>query len=175
MIDRAVNAFLAERFLNEFVPRPPEEEDNWYSWNTSNWGTKWDVGNKHDDIDRSDPNTVDLRFDSAWSPPVEAYRRLTELGFDVSASYYESGMAFVGEYTSDGDEDHYEIPQTADEVENVIPPHLDEQWGISEYMRDCEADESWDDEEDEDDENLEIDLGEPSEEDNDSETEEDTK
>jgi len=23
------------------MPRPKEEEDNWYHWNIDNWGTKW--------------------------------------------------------------------------------------------------------------------------------------
>lgn len=148
MIERAVAAYGAERLFSEFVPRPPEQEDNWYSWNTENWGTKWDTGNSHDEIDRSDPHTVELTFDSAWSPPIQFYRRLTDLGFTVRASYYEPGMAFCGEYTSDGDDDYYSIPETADEVREMIPQHLDEEWGISEWMADAEAENSDDGDED---------------------------
>ena len=25
------------------VPRPYKEDNNWYSWNCANWGTKWDA------------------------------------------------------------------------------------------------------------------------------------
>ena len=148
MIERAVAAFTAERFLNEFIPIPDSEKDeNWYAWCCDNWGTKWDVGRKDGGITEVDENTVTLDFDSAWSPPLTAYETLTNLGFTVNATYYEPGMAFCGEYTSDDGDSCYQIPQTADEVIDTIPAHLDEEWGISEYMRDCEAEQEYEDDE----------------------------
>lgn len=72
---------------------------NWYDWKVSNWGTKWDV--TLDNIHLSHGDTVlSATFDSAWSPPVEAYAKLAELGFEIEAKYHEPGMAFAGEWTN---------------------------------------------------------------------------
>ena len=60
-----------------------------------------------------------LSFNTAWSPPIGFYEKMTELGFDVTAFYLEEGMGFVGkysnedgdeEYTFDGSEDLEDIP-----------------------------------------------------------------
>lgn len=175
-IDRAIAAFTADKFLNTFIPRPVEEEDNWYSWNIQNWGTKWDVGGREDQVERIDPNTVKFTFDSAWSPPVRSYETLTENGWVVDATYYESGMAFVGEYDSIHGDNYFEIPQTADEVVDAIPEHLDEEWGISSYMRACEEEAAEFEEENEDDEENQEILPQDAElEDTDEDDEEDPK
>lgn len=151
MITRAITAFKQERLLNEFIPQPADTGDSWYVWCVDNWGTKWDVGRKDGDgITSSDSNSVSFDFDSAWSPPIRAYEKLMQQGFDVHATYYEPGNNFVGEF--DGSDDCYEIPETADEVADEIPKHLDEEWGISEYMRDCEEELEEDSDEDEDEE-----------------------
>jgi hypothetical protein len=120
----------------------------WYDHNVSQWGTKWDVSADH--IERVDANTVTLSFESAWAPPVEAYARLEELGFEVEAFYYEPGMAFVGKY-ADGDDDCYEYGgYTSSTVRDAIGEELDDYFGISESMAD------WESEQEE--ENLDIDL-----------------
>ena len=82
------------QLFNSVMPRPVEEEENWYDWNVANWGTKWDVS--FDSIERVNPNTVQASFDSAWAPPTVAYERLIDLGFYVKAYYYEPGMCFAG-------------------------------------------------------------------------------
>lgn len=156
MLDRAQKALEVDKFFNEFIPMPAEESENWYSWNTTNWGTKWEASVSSDSIER-DGNSISASFDTAWSPPVEAYRQLTDLGFEIRATYYEPGMGFVGEYTSEDDDDYYDISGDSDWVEENIPMHLNEEYGIAEGMRDWEAEQD----EEEEDENLE----EPSEED----------
>ena len=111
---------------------------DWYDWNVANWGTKWDF--TLENVDRPDPNTLTAAFDSAWSPPVEAYRRLEELGFEIEAMYYEPGMAFCGSYTTEFGEDTYEIGgETADTVRDAIGAELDDYFGISESMAEWEA------------------------------------
>ena len=63
------------------------------------WGTKWadyDVDLIVDD--RSDANpSIKIRCNSAWSPPVEGYRKLTEiLPIAVVLSYQDEGYGYVG-------------------------------------------------------------------------------
>jgi hypothetical protein len=77
-------------------------------------------------------------FDSAWAPPVRAYEKLEELGFRVEAHYYEGGMAFAGTY-ADGCDDEVNLEgMTADEIE-LDYPELYDCFGISESIREYEA------------------------------------
>lgn len=142
-ISRAVEAFQRGELMNEFVPLPKDQEENWYDWHISNWGTKWDVGGKdYDSPDVSeDGRTVSMNFDSAWSPPTTWYERMEAQGFGVSAMYYEPGMAFAGIY-SNGYDDYYEFANvSSDEVADMIPQDLDEYFAISETMAEYEDDE----------------------------------
>jgi hypothetical protein len=62
---------------------------------------------------------------------------MEELGFDVDARFYESGMGFVGRYR-DGFEETFEIAGDSKWVEENIPSDLNEEFGISEYMSEWE-------------------------------------
>lgn len=141
MIDRAVAALKEGKFLNEFIPMPPEllESEEWYGWAVNNWGTKWDVDGEV--LERDDPNTLYTKFDSAWSPPIQAYGRLIELGFEIEAYYNEPGMAFCGSYTGAGDEEFDDYIEysgwSADKVRTEIP-ELDERFCISEWLEECQ-------------------------------------
>lgn len=112
---------------------------DWYDFCTSRWGTKWDV-DAYDpaDVAVDQYNSISFGFDSAWSPPVGVYEALVEQGFTVEAMYYEPGMAYCGVW-QDGCDDHYDIGgMSADEVEDMLPQHLNENFGISETMREYE-------------------------------------
>ena len=105
---------------------------DWYNWNIANWGTKWDFA--LDNVERQDPNTVSAAFDSAWSPPITAYERLLELGFEIEAFYYEPGMCFVGKWV-DGEDECFEYGgRTSETVRDYIGEELDDYFGISEEM-----------------------------------------
>lgn len=78
---------------------------NWYEWCVSKWGTKWDI-----DLDQSclDGDTITMNEDTAWSPPIEFYRHMEHLGFEVEATYNEEGVGFYGSYSNGCDnEEHY--------------------------------------------------------------------
>ena len=140
MIARAERAFNEGKLLAEFIPNKGDPE-SWYEHNIANWGTKWDVGGDDTHCER-DGNTLQLGFDSAWSPPTAAYTVLEELGFTVKATYWEPGMAFCGIY-EDGDDDYYEYGNmSADEIEYFLPAELLD-LGIADDVR------SWQDEQDE--------------------------
>jgi hypothetical protein len=161
MIAKAATALKEGDFLQTFVPVPAElleatasfgdeyEAQNkanvekygyasWYDFCVNEWGTKWDVQAYDEANVFNDGLTLTVGFDSAWSPPVEAYRKLEELGFEVDAMYYEPGMGFCGEYVNGSDET-YDIPGTSDEVSECIPDRINDAFCIAENMADWES------------------------------------
>lgn len=167
MIQRAKEALDRGEFLSEFIPVPKELTDtmsgsygdadkqaaleaqtraniekygygNWYDYCVGEWGTKWDVGEQGNTDVHPEGKMLHTSFDSAWSPPINAYYKLEQLGFRVNAQFYEGGMAFAGTY-SDGNCDDFSLEgMTADEIEQNYP-ELDECFGISESIREYEA------------------------------------
>jgi hypothetical protein len=172
MIERAKAAFADGKFLNEFIPIPeslhivagsvPVDEEeahetqksaniaahghkDWYDFCVAEWGTKWDVGGGDASVNDIEGGLM-LGFDSAWAPPIAAYEKLMEQGFEILAYYYEPGMAFAGRW-EDGCDDYYEYSgMTSDEIADTLPDDLDETFSISEQVAEYEE------------ENIEIDL-----------------
>jgi hypothetical protein len=141
-ITRAADAFRRGELLNEFVPLPAVEKDNWYDWHVSNWGTKWDVGGDNYNVDISnDGSSMTVSFESAWAPPVAWYEHMQELGFGVTAYYYESGMCFAGKYDESGDDGYEFSNMSSDDVRDMLPEDLDDMFGISEMMAEYEDEE----------------------------------
>jgi hypothetical protein len=166
MIKRAFDALERGEFLNEFIPVPeqlkivagcvgdPDEQKkleadtarnleelgygNWYDYCVGEWGTKWDCGEQGCSDIHPDGRMLHTSFDTAWSPPVRAYEKLTELGFRVNAMYYEPGMAYAGSWEDGCDEEISIEGMSADEIEQNHP-ELDEAFGISESIREYEA------------------------------------
>jgi hypothetical protein len=107
---------------------------DWYSWCTDNWGTKWDVGCEEVLSINSgyNDNTTEIQFyfDSAWCPPIKAYEKLTEMGFDIQAYYYEPGCSFCGKWESDGGDFYYDVPETIEEALEEIPDDILDEFGI---------------------------------------------
>ena len=98
--------------LSWMRPMPEDQRDNWYDWNCTNWGTKWDV-NEAFIGDDAEEDSITVSFDTAWGPPVEAFRSWAERDGRVTyrLTYVETGMMFVGWDSYDGeyfDEDYVE-------------------------------------------------------------------
>lgn len=110
---------------------------DWYSWRVANWGTKWDFDFSVKEV--VDNTNIIIAFDSAWSPPLEAYDTLRDLGFYIKAYYYEPGMAYAGIW-EDGVDSTYEV-LSADQAENDLPPELDGMFAISEMLSEYESEE----------------------------------
>ena len=171
MIKRAHDALERGEFLNEFHPVPPDlkivagrvgddesaeqqalvlQENanrdkygyaNWYDWCVNEWGTKWDVGDEGSATLNED-GSLTASFNSAWAPPIEAYRMLENLGFEIKAYYFEGGMMFAGIY-EDGDDDYYEIGgMNSEQINAELPKELDEMFGISEQVEEYESEEA---------------------------------
>jgi len=166
MIQRAYDALERGEFLNEFIPVPADLQivagrmgdgaeqrelerktaenlakygyGNWYDYCCGEWGTKWDVGGQGQSDIHPEGRMLHTYFDSAWSPPVQAYAKLEQLGFRVNAMFYESGMAFAGSY-EDGNCDDFSLEDmSADDIERDYP-EIDEAFGIAESIREYEA------------------------------------
>jgi hypothetical protein len=105
-----------DRVFQEWMTKPPEEktgqlppdgynEDSGFEWHILNWGTKWNARRaslceqiEAWDEDEREMLSVELNFDTAWSPPKpiieRASERFPELLFDLR--YFEGGMQFNG-------------------------------------------------------------------------------
>jgi hypothetical protein len=160
-IKRLADAFDAGELCQAVIPVPeilkdttspvqPSDEEaaearrkacgytDWYSFQTSRWGTKWDI-NIGDVCERDEDGLgFNGHFDSAWSPPMGVVEQMTENGLEVTLYYYESGMGFVGKY-EDGYDDYYELSGLdSSTVTAAIGNELDDFFGISESMAEYE-------------------------------------
>ena len=116
---------------------------NWYDWQVANWGTKWDVGLDGLEFTDNGDGTASIEgwFDSAWSPPIDAYSKFCDDmdGVYLEAYYQESGMCFVGYWDSEGADDHYEYDgATSDTVRNMIPEYLVDHYALDEQLAEYE-------------------------------------
>jgi hypothetical protein len=109
---------------------------DWYDYCVSEWGTKWDIGRDSAPTllmkDIKD-KTVTFDFDSAWSFPSSAYEKLVDMGFSITAYYFEGGMGFCGMWEN-GSDDYYSIEGNSEWVLNNIPPSINQHFGISDNM-----------------------------------------
>ena len=87
---------------------------NWYSWRLSKWGTKWDLASPALSDSKEDKNKlkVTYTFDTAWSPPINAFEKISkdfpELKFNLK--YSEEGMEFCGQvFYKDGITDNVDV------------------------------------------------------------------
>ena len=133
MVQKFADAWNTGSVCEQFIPRPEGEE--WYGWNISHWGTKWDFGL---DKNYDEPVTVKQNGDkyevgvapnTAWSPPIDFYNHLVELGYNVHASYFEPGMGFCGIY-HDGYDNYVDYGDDKDS----IPVGVWNDFGLDEFF-----------------------------------------
>jgi hypothetical protein len=168
-IARIATAYKEDKLFTEFFPCPPEllvQEEigenynervaareaanreklgfaDWYEWAVNNWGTKWDISSDDSEPTAQGRFAISLSYNTAWSPPIGFYEKMTELGFEVTAFYLEEGMGFVGKYTSEDGDDDYNFDGSEDLDD--IPDDIREFWDLDTI---CD----WRDQEDEEDE-----------------------
>ena len=159
MVKAAIEAFEEGKFLEFAVPMPPDLRregvethggenaayydslraenlekhgyQSWYDWSVDHWGTKWDVDGEVEGVDEYE---IQLRFDSAWSPPLAAYGALERQGFIVRALYCEYGMDFAGVY-ADGEDDCMSVREA---LASSIGNELDAAFDISGVLAELE-------------------------------------
>lgn len=113
--------------------------DNAIEYCYSKWHTKWEV---EADIVEEYPWSIEIRFDSAWAPPIGVYEELHKQGFDVQARYYEPGMCFGGIVTAmQGDEMAVNHSENIYSRNCLVRQIIDEEFGISDDQAMNEEDE----------------------------------
>jgi len=146
-----LEACKGQDFFDLFVQNADEagEKDDWYAYNLENYGCKWNCNANDWDVESGDGTTISISFDSPWGPPNKLFEALTEKYTEVLAYYYEPGMAFCGSFWN-GDEECYDIPDTAEEARDTIPSDIDDLFCISEQIADREAEIQGEDDEEDD-------------------------
>jgi Ferredoxin-like domain in Api92-like protein len=140
--------------LNALCPMPAEllEGEAWYGWRVAHWGTKWDIDMQGLEFTDNEQGRACITgwFDSAWSPPVDAFQAYSNENPDVmmELKYFEPGMGFVGVWDSEGGDAYWEgvdelLDTTAEE--DAVLHELLEYFDVASWFET-------------DDENLEIDL-----------------
>ena len=71
-------------------------DDRWYDWRVNHWGTKWDAYDVV--VTDDDPESVEIEFNTAWSPPEAICSAIREQYPDVSISWFydEPGCEIAG-------------------------------------------------------------------------------
>lgn len=69
----------------------------WWDWCVRNWGTKWNFEAEA----ALQGNEILMGFDTAWSPPIEAFCHLSERypELEFFLEFFEEGMGFIGTAT----------------------------------------------------------------------------
>ena len=73
-----------------------KHDDRWYDWRIQNWDTKWDAYDVV--VTDDDPESVEIEFNTAWSPPEAICSAIREQYPDVSVSWFydEPGCEIAG-------------------------------------------------------------------------------
>ena len=73
-----------------------EIDDRWYDWRLRNWDTKWDAYDVV--VTDDDPESTEIEFNTAWSPPEAICSAIREQYPDVSVSWFydEPGCEIAG-------------------------------------------------------------------------------
>lgn len=73
-----------------------QQDDRWYDWRIQNWDTKWDAYDVV--VTDDDPESVEIEFNTAWSPPEAICNQIREDYPDVSVSWFydEPGCEIAG-------------------------------------------------------------------------------
>lgn len=112
------NSIEQDKLLNHLVPMD-QTDPEWYHKNINAWGTKWEVSDVQ--FDKSeDGKEITMSFDTAWSPPIQAFKTWGEQNTDCTfkLKYFEPGIGFAGVADWDGEYfDDDELTEENDPIE----------------------------------------------------------
>jgi len=130
-IKALTDAIEKDGLLNHLVPME-ENDPEWYHKQINAWGTKWEVSDVQFDVSE-DGTEITMSFDSAWSPPVHAFRTWGEENPDCvfKLKYFEPGIGFAG--VADWDGEYFDDDTLmADEVPEEYKQFISDEFGWEE-------------------------------------------
>lgn len=112
------------------------------------WGTKWDIMESDLKVIDSDDGTSTIKgwVNTAWSPPIEAFKTFIEnnAGVDAEIVYYEPGMDFGGHFINGEDryiDELYEVYTRPEDQRGDLFNMLDDYFGIVSGYKEFEDEE----------------------------------
>lgn len=82
------------KFINKYdISNDPNDKEkswlNWYDWNITYWGTKW---NAYDEYTIVDKTSVTFVFNTAWSFPEPIANALSKFNFDLEIKFADEDL-----------------------------------------------------------------------------------
>lgn len=111
-------------------------------WRFKNWGTCLDITPSYEndaEVYRFkaevDSWSLDLNFDSAWTPPLQMYSLLSKTeGVTVKGYFYETVKGYCGRFVN-GEDTFYPIDKLDSKwTSENVPPDIDSALGITERL-----------------------------------------
>jgi hypothetical protein len=127
-LSRGLTQKLADEYIAKFG------HADWYGWQTSNWGTKWNAYSQHEIGEDC------IEFDTAWSTPYELMVKLSKLFPEVEfqVEYADEDFGYnVGTYTLlDGDSIDENIPDggSREAIMMAMDVKGDEDYYLTDYL-----------------------------------------
>ncbi len=69
-------------------PNSDQQDLRWYNWRLEKWDTKWDVPKGDIEITEVNNGHLIIGFNTAWSPPIAIYKKLTDKFKDVKITWW---------------------------------------------------------------------------------------
>lgn len=129
-ISRGLTLELADEYKNKFG------HCDWYGWQTSNWGTKWNAYDQHENGDDC------IEFNTAWNTPLTIMVKLSQMFPEVTfkVEYADEDFGYnVGVYELlDGEIIDQNIPNggTQEAIEMAMDIKGDEDYYLESYLCD---------------------------------------
>jgi len=116
--------------LENLIPRPDEQDDNWYQWSLDNWGTKW--ADDCTEIVSAEDSDLQFIFSTAWSPPCAGIKTISKMypTAHFILTWEEGGLCFMGGATYHNGEVLHEV-----NIEGEDYPHFDGDFDGDEYQQ----------------------------------------
>lgn len=107
MMKKFADALAEEKLFQTLLPLSTEDGEWDYCTAVETWGCKWDASDAYFELEK-DGLSGSGNFSTPWGPPIAAYEKLKELGFDIVADYIEPGMCFAGAWTNETGSESWE-------------------------------------------------------------------
>lgn len=123
LYDKLLDAIKNDKWFETFAPLDPIDDSN-DEWNYESavaiWHTKWPPQDLEIGLEDEESLTIELSFDTAWSPPTGVYSRMNKnFSIETTSYYYELGCEFFGTciYAAECEMDEiFDMPSNKEEL-----------------------------------------------------------